>query len=150
MSVSSSLGLLRAGSRVLTSKHCLPASSKLVHTSSSVNSIDWSSQRLSIPEHLLGMPEEDDPNFFGMVEYFFHKSSVLLEDALMESLSPLRGMSEVDKRKRVHGIVALIKPCAHVLETTFPVQRDDGTTEIVTAFRAQHSHHRKPCKGGIR
>ncbi len=51
---------------------------------------------------------------------------------------------------QVHGILRIIEPCAHVLEFTFPVQRDDGSIEVVTAYRAQHSHHRAPCKGGIR
>ncbi len=50
----------------------------------------------------------------------------------------------------MHGILSIIEPCSHVLEMNFPVQKDDGSIEIVTAFRAQHSHHRSPCKGGIR
>ncbi len=44
----------------------------------------------------------------------------------------------------------IIEPCAHVLEVNIPLQRDDGSFEMVTGYRAQHSHHRTPCKGGIR
>ena len=28
--------------------------------------------------------------------------------------------------------------------------QDDGTIEVIRSYRAQHSHHRSPCKGGIR
>ena len=39
---------------------------------------------------------------------------------------------------------------SHVLEVNFPLQRDDGSIEMISGYRAQHSHHRTPCKGGIR
>jgi len=68
----------------------------------------------------------------------------------MDSLYRLRGVSEVEKRKRVHGILSIMEPCSHVLEMTFPVQMDDGSIEVITGYRSQHSHHRTPCKGGIR
>ena len=54
------------------------------------------------------------------------------------------------KEKKCRGILRLIEPCAHVLEVTFPLERDDGEYEMITGYRAQHSHHRSPCKGGIR
>ena len=37
-----------------------------------------------------------------------------------------------------------------MLEVNFPLQKDDGSFEMITGYRAQHSHHRTPCKGGIR
>jgi hypothetical protein len=33
-----------------------------------------------MPERLQHIPEAEDPGFFEMVEYFFHKSIVLIED----------------------------------------------------------------------
>jgi len=59
-------------------------------------------------------------------------------------------ISDEEKRNKVHGILAIMEPCSHVLEVSFPLQRDDGTYEMITGYRAQHSHHRTPCKGGIR
>ena len=39
---------------------------------------------LEIPERLRHIPEAEDPGFFEMVEYFFHKSCVLIEDRLVD------------------------------------------------------------------
>ena len=40
------------------------------------------------------------------------------------------------------GILKIIEPCAHVLEVNFPLQKDDGSYEMINGYRAQHSHHR--------
>ncbi|MFN8330047.1 MAG: Glu/Leu/Phe/Val dehydrogenase dimerization domain-containing protein [Saprospiraceae bacterium] len=47
------------------------------------------------------------------------------------------------------GILAQIKACNAVYEIQFPV-RIGQEVKVIQAFRAQHSHHRLPTKGGIR
>merc|ERR1719361_2030150 len=85
-----------------------------------------------------------------MVEYFFHKACILSEDRLIDlDMKNVRATRE-EKAKKAHGILKIIEPCAHVLEVNFPLLRDDGSYEMINGYRAQHSHHRSPCKGGIR
>lgn len=47
------------------------------------------------------------------------------------------------------GILDTMKPCQDVLSVSFPIKRHTGEYELVRGYRAQHSHHRKPCKGGL-
>jgi glutamate dehydrogenase (NAD(P)+) len=47
------------------------------------------------------------------------------------------------------GILEQIKQCNAVYRMNFPVKIDDKI-EVVKAYRVQHSHHKTPCKGGIR
>lgn len=92
------------------------------------------------------MQDEEDPNFFDMVELFFHRGWQILEDKLVEEMKGK--MSVEEKRKKVKGILAIIQPCHHVLEMSFPLKRDSGDFEMIVGYRAQHSQHRTPCKGG--
>ena len=48
------------------------------------------------------------------------------------------------------GILDQIKACNAVYRMRFPLKRDDGSIEVIEAYRVQHSHHKTPCKGGIR
>ncbi|TNN32797.1 Glutamate dehydrogenase 1, mitochondrial [Liparis tanakae] len=88
---------------------------------------------------------DDDPNFFTMVEGFFDKGAAMVEDRLVESLKTRETAEQ--KRKRVRGILRVIKPCNHVLSVCFPIRKDSGEWEVVEGYRAQHSQHRTPCKG---
>ena len=56
---------------------------------------------LAMPDRLKHIPEAEDPGFFEMVEYFFHKSCVLGEESLMGELSNLRDLSDDAKRQKV-------------------------------------------------
>jgi glutamate dehydrogenase (NAD(P)+) len=48
------------------------------------------------------------------------------------------------------GLLEQIKICNSVYQFHFPVRREDGTFEVIEAWRAEHSHHKLPVKGGIR
>ncbi len=48
------------------------------------------------------------------------------------------------------ALLTNLRACRNVYYTSFPIKRDDGTIEVIHAWRAEHSHHKLPCKGGIR
>jgi glutamate dehydrogenase (NAD(P)+) len=47
------------------------------------------------------------------------------------------------------GILEQIKACNSIYSMKFPVRIGDKI-EVIEAYRVQHSHHKLPCKGGIR
>ena len=49
-----------------------------LHTSQQLNSARW-----KIPERLADIPEAENPQFFNMVEYYFHRACVVAEERLM-------------------------------------------------------------------
>ncbi len=65
-------------------------------------------------------------------------------DAVCNSFDKAAGYTNFDK-----GILEQIKQCNSVLRLHFPVKVGDKI-EVVKAYRVQHSHHKLPCKGGIR
>ena len=69
-------------------------------------------------------------SFFGAVERSFDKASKFT--------------------KWERGVLEQIKECNAVYQIRFPLKRDDGSIEVIEAYRVQHSHHKTPCKGGIR
>lgn len=101
-----------------------------------------------IPERVAYVEDDEDPSFFDMVEYFFHRGWQVLEDKLVEEFPGRQTIDE--KRHQVKGILKIIQPCNHVLEVSFPLKRDTGEYEMIVGYRAQHSQHRNPTKGGIR
>ncbi|KAH8311277.1 hypothetical protein KR044_005332 [Drosophila immigrans] len=101
-----------------------------------------------IPERLKDVPTAKDPRFFDMVEYFFHRGCQISEDRLIDDMKGKMSLDE--KKKKVKGILMLMQPCDHIIEIAFPLRRDAGNYEMITGYRAQHSTHRIPTKGGIR
>ncbi|XP_074686555.1 glutamate dehydrogenase 1, mitochondrial [Strix aluco] len=108
----------------------------------------WGGGRCPRRHYCEAAKKEDDPNFFKMVEGFFDRGANIVEDKLVEGLRTRESMEE--RRHRVRGILRIIKPCNHVLSVSFPIKRDNGEWEVIEGYRAQHSQHRTPCKGGIR
>ena len=91
-----SVRLLSATDSVVGGGNKCVTSVAALHTSSPVGGSKW-----EIPERLSDIPTAKDPNFFNMVEYFFHKSCVLGEESLMAELSNLRDLSDDSKRQKV-------------------------------------------------
>ena len=52
--------------------------------------------------------------------------------------------------KHDKGLLDQVKYCNSVYRMRFPIRMANGAVEVVEAYRAEHSHHRTPTKGGIR
>ncbi len=75
------------------------------------------------------MSSEKPYSFFQSVERSFDKAAIFTDwDA---------------------GILEQIKQCNSVYQMRFPVKIGEKV-ETIEAYRVQHSHHKTPCKGGIR
>ena len=75
------------------------------------------------------MSSNQEYSFFGAVEKSFDKAAAFT--------------------KWDPGILEQIKQCNAVYRMNFPVKIGDKV-EVIKAYRVQHSHHKTPCKGGIR
>jgi glutamate dehydrogenase (NAD(P)+) len=97
-----------------------------------------------------GGNQGQDVNFYEMVELFFDRAAKIVEEKMVAEISSSSRETPDQRRRKIRGILKVIKPCNHVLNVSFPLRRDNGEFEIIEAWRAQHSQHRTPCKGGIR
>jgi glutamate dehydrogenase (NAD(P)+) len=93
--------------------------------------------------------KKDNPKFFDMVQHYVIRAADMVRSDLMKEIKG-RNLTEEVRQNRVNGILNMIIPCNAVIALTFPIKRDDGSFEIIHGWRAQHSQHRTPCKGGIR
>jgi len=84
------------------------------------------------PPNAFGPVKDDtvEPRFLEMVKLYFDKAAALTE------IKP--------------DLLLAIKECNLTVKMNIPLRRDDGTVEVLTAYRAQHSHHKLPTKGGTR
>lgn len=80
--------------------------------------------------HNASKPKEIEPGFLEMVQTYFDLSAKHLE---------------IPKY-----YLDIIKNCKAAVRFNFPLVRDDGKIQVITAYRAQHSHHNLPTKGGTR
>lgn len=101
-----------------------------------------------MPEHLVDLDQAEEPEFFDMIEYFYHKGVQVLEQKLVAEHKGKMSLEE--KQIKVDDLLSLIGPCRNIIEVSFPLRRDDGSYENIFGWRAQHSLHRIPTKGGIR
>jgi glutamate dehydrogenase (NAD(P)+) len=71
-----------------------------------------------------------EPNFLEMVKLYFDEASQIVSVP--------------------QTYIELIKNAKTSVRFNFPLVRDDGSIEVITGFRAQHSLHYLPTKGGTR
>lgn len=108
----------------------------------------------------------DEPNFLQMVDTFYNRAAQYTEhsagtleqirvvDSVLAVSFPFKVTTETNGCSRaiyeclveyVCASCAMIMCACVVCE-----QKKDGDIKMIQGFRAQHSHHRLPCKGGIR
>ncbi|KAI8879375.1 glutamate dehydrogenase [Backusella circina FSU 941] len=72
----------------------------------------------------------DEPTFLQSVEKYYDSAA---------------NLSEVQPHTLAH-----LRAVDSVLRVTFPIECENGKYEVIEGYRAQHSRHRLPVKGGIR
>ena len=73
---------------------------------------------------------KNEPSFLEMVNLYFDKAA--------------------EKIDIPNYYFDIFKKAKSVVRFNFPLVRDDGTIEVISAYRAQHSFHYLPVKGGTR
>ena len=91
--------------------------------------------------------EENDESFLSMVDTYFDKAAKLLAPDLAKSLKGK--LSDEERQIRTTGLLSMIKSHKGVIAVNFPIRRDNGDFEVIQGWRAQHSDHLLPCKGGV-
>lgn len=73
---------------------------------------------------------DEHPSFLQSVDHFFNRAARL---------------TTIDE-----GLMSIIRSCNSCVQFEFPIKRDDDSIQVITGYRAQHSTHILPTKGGIR
>lgn len=102
----------------------------------------WARSVHEMPNHLRDIENTDDPNFFEMVEYHYHRAVATSEETFVKHMEKYRNMSEESRLRRVKGIIAVMSVCQNTMEVTFPIRRDNGDYEMIHGFLAHHNTHR--------
>ncbi len=111
--------------------------------------------RLSQHKHFsLFKSQVTSQNFF-LKSFQKFKFSENSEKALQQELSFLEMVRLYFDQAAKHidipkYYIDIIKNAKAAIRFNFPLVRDDGSIEVITAFRAQHSLHYLPTKGGTR
>lgn len=122
--------LARASSLLANTNTFLPASTTLTTLQHQYATSSRPSQSGAMPVQVEETDTETAPTFLDSVDYFFNRAAHL---------------TNIDD-----GLMSVIRACNSVVEFQFPIRRDDGSTQVLTGYRAQHSTHILPTKGGIR
>ncbi|KAK3792351.1 hypothetical protein RRG08_045896 [Elysia crispata] len=142
----------RASGKVHRGSESWPCTANL--RSSRLNpSFSFGDQERSVSKSAHISPDDDENLPLSRnVGMFFDKAAALLEAKVVEEFKnqPRQKRSLEDEMKLIKGTLAVIKPCSFIISLSFPIRRDNGTIEVVRAYRAQHKQHRLPSKGGIR
>ena len=82
------------------------------------------------------VPGADEPSFIEQTNLYFNQAAGHL--------------LEVSPALVTKDLLEVIKAPKTVIKFNMTLRRDNGTLEVIEAYRAHHSYHRVPCKGGIR
>ena len=80
---------------------------------------------------------------------FFSYEHALGEDSILMNIDSFFDTGAKSTGIRLDAL-NYIKKCDHLLKLSIPLERDDGTYEVVTAYRSKHKNYRSPTRGGIR
>ena len=85
-----------------------------------------------------------------MPAWLCHRPSNASIRAASKTTSTCTSITRRSSANTPKGLLDQIRVCNSVYSFAFPVRHADGSIEVVRAWRAEHSHHKLPTKGGIR
>lgn len=104
-----------------------------------------------IPNDMLAIKTQEDPDFYKIVKYNFHKAVYYLADSLEESMcQATESLNHEERCKRIHALLQRIASCEAIIHVTFPIKLNNGDFVMVDGYRVHHLSHKLPMKGGIR
>lgn len=108
----------------------------------------------NVIKHLLHLLEDNNKACTALVSFIIYVFNRVASGQmlLLIEISMLQiNFNKAAKYTSMHeSMLKQILACNSVLRVSFPIRRDNGEIDVIRGYRAQHSHHRTPCKGGIR